>query len=517
MQIETHPCESVLGKAVLEHEIELLRAIVEALPTGVAAVGTGGELLFHNRAAQEILGSEILNPGDAVGGPSAWALGASWYLPNQPNPLSPDALPLARTLRGEEVCDELLLVCNAHRPAGVWIRATGKAIRDADGEITAAAVVFGDVTEGILHQQSGALLSQVVEQIADGVFLTDRRGFIEYVNPAFEAMTGFKQDDGRGQSPRVLNSGAMDSGFYQQLWSELLAGRPSQTTVINRKKTGELYHVEETIVPLLNDAGSPTHFVAVMRDVSETVIRQEREVQLRLARQIQRKFYCPPPRVAGFDIAADACPAYHTSGDYFDFILLPQGRLLVAVGDVEGHGFGSALVMALTRAYVRSFAATGLEVDQILTQVNRMLVSDLGSGCFVTLVLACLDPATRSLVYASAGHVPGYVMDESGQIEWTLESSGPPLGLFPEVSLSRSPSIPLRPGQLLVLLTDGITESTAPDGSEWGAEGVLEYLRSCRGLAANKLVDGVCRQALLFAGGKLQQDDITSVIVKVDA
>ena len=196
--------------------------------------------------------------------------------------------------------------------------------------------------------------------------------------------------------------------------------------------------------------------------MTEAFNRQEREVQLRLARQIQQKFYRPAPTIPGFDLAAAAYPAYETSGDYFDFISLPHRRLGIAVGDVEGHGFGSALVMALTRAYIHSFAAMGLEVDQILTQVNRMLVDDLGDGCFVTLMLASLDVDTRSLVYAGAGHIPGYVLNPSGSTEHTLESSGPPLGLFPNVRFSRNASITLRPGQLLVLLTDGITESASP-------------------------------------------------------
>jgi sigma-B regulation protein RsbU (phosphoserine phosphatase) len=307
-----------------------------------------------------------------------------------------------------------------------------------------------------------------------------------------------------------------DQAFYQHLWGELLAGRPVQTTVANRKKTGEIYHVEETITPITDESGNTTHFVAVIQDITEALSRQEREVQLRLAQQIQRKFYRSAPTVPGFDVAAAAYPAYETSGDYFDFIPLPHGRLGIAVGDVEGHGFGSALVMALTRAYVHSFAAMGLEVDQILSQVNRMLVNDLGDGFFVTLMLVSLDVASRSLVYAEAGHVPGYVLSAAGPVEHKLESSGPPLGLFPGVRFSRSSSITLHPGEFLVLLTDGITEAAASDGREWGAEGALNYLRARRGQSASELVDGLYQQALQFTCNQPQKDDITSVIIKVE-
>ena len=158
----------------------------------------------------------------------------------------------------------------------------------------------------------------------------------------------------------------------------------------------------------------------------------------------------------------------------------------------------------------------GLEVDQLLTHVNRMLVDDLGDRCFVTLMLACLDTDAQTMVYAGAGHIPGYVLNASGSTEHVLESSGPPLGLFPNVRFSRNPSITLYPGQLLVLLTDGITESASPDGHEWGATGAVKYVAAHRDQTAKQIVDGLYHEALSFAGNEPQKDDITSVIVKVE-
>jgi PAS domain S-box-containing protein len=508
--METAPLQS---NNILGREAEALRSILEMLPNGVLFANHAGKLMFHNRAAQEILGREDA----ARGAPSQWTNVFGWYHPDKTTLLSPEELPLLRALRGEAIDDEILFIRNASRPEGVSINVTVKPMRGSDGRINAAVMLCREVTEERLSDQSRALLSQVVEQIADGVLLTDKQGRIEYVNPAFEVMTGFSHDDVRGQSPQILRSGMQDPGFDERVWNELKAGRPLQATTTHRKKTGETYHVEETISPITDKAGNITHFVTVMQDITEALNRQEGEVQLRLARQIQKKFYGVAPVIPGFDLAGAAYPAYETSGDYFDFIPLPHNRMGIAVGDVEGHGFGSALVMALTRAYVHSFAAMGLEVDQILTRVNQMLVKDLGSGCFVTLMLASLDLESRSLVYSGAGHVPGYVLGPDGPVEHTLESSGPPLGLFPQVSYSRSPSITLQPGQLLVLLTDGVTESEAPGGGEWGAHGALSYIRGCGDHSAHQLVDGLYREARRFAGSELQRDDITSVVVKVKA
>jgi PAS domain S-box-containing protein len=494
-------------------DAEALRNVIETLPIGVLLADAHGTMHFQNRAAREMLGAEDA----ARGGPSEWTDDFGWFLANKSTLPAPEELPLRRALRGEEFSDEMIFVRNRCRPDGVWISATVRPMRDGSGRITSGIMVCREVTDARLSQQSLVLLSQVVEQIADGVLLTDKQGLIEYVNPAFETMTGFSHDDVRGKTPQILKSGIQDPVFYERLAAELSDGRPFQANTANRKKTGEIYHAEETITPITDQAGNITHFVTVMQDLTEALNQQEHQVQLRLARQIQQKFYGVAPVVPGFDVAGAAYPAYETSGDYFDFIPLPNNRLCIAVGDVEGHGFGSALVMALTRAYVHSFAAMGLEVDQILTLVNRMLVNDLGDGCFVTMMLACLDLGNRSLVYAGAGHVPGYVLSPSGPIEHTLESSGPPVGLFPQVEFSRSPPITLQPGQLLVLLTDGITESEAPGGGEWGAHGALSYLRARGGHTANQLVDGLYQEARRFAGNELQRDDITSVVVRVQA
>ena len=505
MEIATLLDRQSLDHRALDHDT--LRVIFELLPIGVLVTNADGKSVFHNRAAREILGTpDVTSEEISICG---------WYLPDKATLLSPEDLPVVRALRGEEVQDELFFLSNG-QPQGGWIRVTGSAIRDSDGGINSALLLFRDVTEGSLSQQTSALLSQVVEQIGDGVLLTDRQGFIEYVNPAFETLTGFSADDVRGRTPRILKSGLQDSAFYQRLWGELLAGHSFQATIANRKKTGEIYHVEETITPIIDGTGRTSHFVAIIKDITEVLNIQERDVQLRLARQIQQKFYRPAPTVPGFDVAAAAYPAYETSGDYFDFIPLPHNRLGIAVGDVEGHGFGSALVMALTRAYVHSFAAMGLEVDQILSQVNRMLVEDIGDRCFVTLMLASLDLDSRSLVFAGAGHIPGYVLNPDGSTEHTLESGGPPVGLFPNLRFSRNPTITLQPGQLLFLLTDGITESASPAGIEWGATGALSYLATHRHRPANQLVEGLYHEALRFTAHEPQRDDIASVIIKVD-
>jgi sigma-B regulation protein RsbU (phosphoserine phosphatase) len=170
--------------------------------------------------------------------------------------------------------------------------------------------------------------------------------------------------------------------------------------------------------------------------------------------------------------------------------------------------------MALTRAYVRCFAGMQLELDEILVQVNQMLLQDLKHGDFVTLFLARLDATHRTLSYASAGHIPGLIFFGSGEIKCKLESTGPPLGLFPASEFSLRQGIPLDPGNIAVFLTDGVIESTTPRGNEFGAERLLDQIRALGHDSASNIADGIYHATRTFAQGNFQDDDITSVIIK---
>jgi phosphoserine phosphatase RsbU/P len=107
-----------------------------------------------------------------------------------------------------------------------------------------------------------------------------------------------------------------------------------------------------------------------------------------------------------------------------------------------------------------------LELDDILARVNQMPLKDLEHSHFVTLFLARLNPDHRRMSYASAGHVPSFVFLESGEVKCTLDSTGPPLGLFSGSKFSLRPAIPLDKGEIVLFLTDGVTESTKPDGHQ---------------------------------------------------
>jgi sigma-B regulation protein RsbU (phosphoserine phosphatase) len=358
-------------------------------------------------------------------------------------------------------------------------------------------------------------LIRAVEQTADTVIITDRHGVIEYVNPAFEETTGYSANEALGRTPSLLKSGLHDEQFYKELWALLMAGKPFRGIIINRKKSGQLYWSAHTISSMKGENGEITHFVSVLKDVTELRKQHEQEFHLQLAHEVQQRLNTAVASLPGFDIAGTICSATLTGGDYFDFIVQPDGCLCVAIGDVSGHGFGAALVMAETRAYVRSYATLESDMGAILSRVNNALVPDLGGGQHVTLMSARLDPRNRLVEYASAGHIPCYLLRPSGEIGYVMESTGLPLGLFAGSQFCSSPAIPLEYGEILVFFTDGVTEAANNDEAQFGVDRALEFIKCHLQNSAAELVRGIHETVRAFAGGGPPSDDITSVICKI--
>lgn len=525
-------------------DFELLKAVFKCLSVGLIVADRQGEILFFNPEAERILGTD-LQDGDLA----QWTPACGCYRADMVTPCLPEQLPLARAVRGEEVLHELLFIQNPRQPAGVWISASAHPFTDTIGVMRGGMVFFHDITEAqdMLRQrvvsmdaaknpamESAIELSHVLErfarfrgvydqmcraleQTADSVIITDRQGIIEYVNPAFEQTTGYAVSEVLGRTPNVLKSGYHDAEFYKALWDRLLAGEPFRGTIVNRKKSGELYWADETITPMLDKDKQITHFVSVLKDATDLRKRHEQEFFLGLAQEIQQRFYRPLLSVPGFDVVGAAYPCDQTGGDYFDFISQPGGCAHLVIGDVTGHGFGAALLMAETRAYVRSFAKFAPDLASLLNYVNRSLAEDVRGGeQFVTLLVARLDPRKRTIEYSSAGHEPCYLLSSSGEILRTMESTGPPLGLFPDREYSSSEIIPLNNGDTIVLLTDGVSEAVNHDWNQYGANRALQFIRQHQQESSQALVLGVYNAAREFAGGEPQRDDITVVICKVN-
>lgn len=488
---------------------EFAQSVIHSVSEGVMVADASGRMTIVNRAARRILGRGRLDLPRAE-----WSKAFGLFLPGTDAHFPADELPLPRAVRGEHVPETEVFVRNAQVPDGAWTSVTGAPLKDAAGRLVGGVVVFRDVTEHKRAEELSQRLTNAVEQAADSVFITDRDGVIDYVNPAFETTTGYSRDEAVGRTPNLLKSGLQSSEYYATLWSTVSAGETFKGTVVNRRKSGEHFHAEQTITPMRDrSSGEITHFVSVLRDMTEHNALREREIELRLGSSVQRRLFPQePPAVPGYDIAGAVAPASATCGDYYDFISLPDGRLALCVADVSGHGVGSALIMTALRAYLRSLTGALVSLDRLAGELNRLLFADLEQQRFVTMILVVLDWTTGRLSWASFGHPTCYVIDRSGAVKAELRSGCRPLGLFPELTCTQGEPIGLEPGDSLVLLTDGILETQSPREEDFGATSALEVIASARDLPAGEIAGRLIAAAQSFAEGGAQDDDLTVVV-----
>ena len=220
------------------------------------------------------------------------------------------------------------------------------------------------------------------------------------------------------------------------------------------------------------------------------------------------------PEVTGWQMAAVLRPARETSGDFYDFIPLPGGRLGVVIADVTDKGMGAALYMALSRTLIRTYAADYLDrPDLALRAANERILADTDAGLFVTVFYGILDPMSGTLVYCNAGHHPPYlfVSDPEGKIE-VLPGRGMALGILESTQWGHR-TIQLAPGALLLLYTDGVVDAQSPQLERFGNEQMVDAIQANLGHSAQAVQDGLLASLQQFMGDEPQFDDITLVAI----
>jgi len=488
-----------------------IQCILECISQGVVVADRQAGVLLFSDLARRILGA-----GSADVPLETWTETYGLFLPDGVTPYPSDQLPWARAIRGQTVIDAEILVRNPAVRQGAVLIANAVPWKDDAGAIRGGIAMLRDVSADRQSREALERLSNAVERTADHVLITDTQGKILYANPAFARLTGYTRGETYGHTPRLLKSGRQDPSSYSSMWSTLLAGNVFRGTFVNRKKSGNLYSSEQTITPMRDGSGRITHFVSVGRDLTERETIATRDTEMRLAGLVQSKLHPSLLQREGIDIAGAARPANATGGDYYDYLTMREGQLGIVVADVSGHGLGAALIMVATRAALRSCADIPISLDGILDHVNATLLSDLESGRFVTMCLASLDTAAPALTYSNAGHPPAYVLSRDGGIKRVMDSTRIPLGIMSDWENQPTESIPLERGDILVFLTDGITESTGADGQAFGVRNALAIVKEHRREPAQQILEHLLEGVQTRRGGVPQEDDMTAVICKLD-
>jgi len=243
-----------------------------------------------------------------------------------------------------------------------------------------------------------------------------------------------------------------------------------------------------------------------------TIALQQQEEELKRAREIQQMLLPNKlPQLPGAQISGAWQPAREVSGDYFDVIQLDEKRVGICVGDVAGKGITAALLMANLQASFRAFATADATPQVVCTKLNKFLCANIATGKFVSFFYAVLDAEKRTLVYENAGHCPGLLIRENGEIE-SLRGGGAVLGALPDW-VYRDYAVQLQPGDKLLLWTDGITEAENAQLEEFGEERLLEAARA-RDATALDTQRAIMQGVTAFCGGNFR-DDATLLVLRV--
>jgi sigma-B regulation protein RsbU (phosphoserine phosphatase) len=204
-------------------------------------------------------------------------------------------------------------------------------------------------------------------------------------------------------------------------------------------------------------------------------------------------------------------------GDYYDFLDLGDHRIGIALADIAGKGIAAALIMAVVQASLRIVAADGdTSLPELVAKINAFLHRSTGANSYATFFYAQLDLPSRRLRYVNAGHNPPYLVRrvESGVEITELSVGGTVLGLFPDVEYEEG-DIELRPGDLLVAFTDGVTEARSPGGEELGEERLQDFLRGAVEASTEEIASTLADRIREWIAGAEQHDDVTFVIAAV--
>lgn len=316
-----------------------------------------------------------------------------------------------------------------------------------------------------------------------------------------------------------LGASIVDLKLRALMCVPLLIGEGAEAT------RGALY-VDSKIMSRQFNAQDLSYFQALSQQISiavgsaklhlDSLEKIRLEQSLEIASAIQGGLMPTVPNdVEGLDLFGWYQSAERTSGDFYDFVPMKDGRLAVVVGDVTGHGIGPALITASTQGTLRSSLRFIDDPGQAISLLNEDLSDRLDDGMFVTLFLGLFG--RDSLTYLNAGHTPPLIWRSATATIETVEGDGPALGMMDDFPYETPAAVKLEPGDVFLALTDGIEEARASVGGDelFEDQGVMDVLSELAplGKSAEEIGGELVQRVLSFAEGN-REDDMTLVVVR---
>lgn len=255
-----------------------------------------------------------------------------------------------------------------------------------------------------------------------------------------------------------------------------------------------------------------------VKDLQDATAAKERiESELKIAREIQMsivpKLFPPFPNRTEFDIFATLRPAKEVGGDFYDFFFIDDDRLFFALGDVSGKGVPASLFMAVTKTLIRSTVRKDSNPDEVLASVNDMLCEGNDACMFVTVSCGFLNVRTGEIVCADAGHNPNIYLTSAGEACYLDAAQTMALGIMEGVQYRVHRSV-LRPGDVLFMYTDGVTEAVDAKDELFSEERLIKHICELKDSEVQDMIFNVMERIDQYAQGVPQADDITMLAMK---
>jgi len=524
-------------------EDENYRGIIDFLPDATFVINTKGNVIAWNRAMEEMTGV----PATAMLGKGDYEYALPFYDERKPMLANLIFMPdseiekryhsIQRT--GDTLVVDIFIPTFQNRGAYFWAKASP--LYDPDGIITGSIETIRDITDRkqaeLEMEQTRRRLSEIINFLPDATFVIDTEGKVIAWNRAMEETTGV---------PATAMLGKGDYEYALPFYNER---KPMLANLIFipdgeiEKRYHSIQHIGKTLVvdifiptfrgrgayfwakasPLFDPDGNITGSIETIRDITERRAMEERlarsNAELHIAAEIQRSFLPEIiPQVTGFEIAARSVMAKEVGGDFFDVIPfevipLEKGTLGILIADVSGKGVPAALFMALSRIVVRVNALWHRDPAKTIEDANNVISQDSKAGMFVTLFYGILSEMHRTLTYVNAGHNPPIVYRcRDGSME-ELMPTGIIMGAMEHREYS-SRTIGIGAGDVVVLYTDGVTESINNHVEMFGEERLKKIIRENARLSSRDILTKILTCVETFSSGEPQFDDITLMVIK---
>jgi len=515
-------------------------AIINFLPDATFVIDPDGRVIAWNKAMEELTGV----PAESMLGKGKYEYAVPFYGVQKPMLANLIFMPEIEVEKRYDAVDRIgdTLVVDIFipdfRPGGVFFWAKASPLYDPQGNVSGAIETIRDITDRKRAElevvRSRRSLADIISFLPDATFAINLEGVVITWNKAMEELTGIPAASmiGKGdyeyslafykeRKPLLANLVLMPEDEMESRYTHVQ--REGDTLVVDTfiPNLGRYFWAKAG--PLYDPQGNVTGAIETIRDITE---RREMEgrlarsnAELQIAAEIQKSFMPEViPQIKGFDIAARIVMAKEVGGDFFDvipfeIITLDKGTLGILVADVSGKGVPAALFMALSRIVVRVNALWHRNPAKAIYDSNNIITRDSKSGMFVTLFFGILSETDRTLTYVNAGHNPPVVFRSLTETLEELMPTGIVLGAV-ENREYFSRTLSIGPGDVIVLYTDGVTESINSMEELFGEDRLNAIIKKNARLPAQEIVERILSGVCEFTGDMPQFDDITLLVIK---